>query len=224
MFSLLLPLIHELIRSLLSNQTVCLSPCIRPIQPCADGLPVFSATDHPKSSGNGFCRPSGCPPETDSAGHPDILRKQILQIIRMSSGNGFCRSSGYPPEHKERPVRSHRSLDAGGGARTHTPFLTTDFESVSSANSDTPAQEPLTAAPYRLYHLICFLSNRRRALCFFCLFHQLVKRTILTGLLDPKQIPIGRNIPVFRPCCVLSCVIHAAVPTISCGPDRPRLF
>ena len=189
MFSLLLPLIHELIRSLLSNQTVCLSPCIRPIQPCADGLPVFSATDHPKSSGNGFCRSSGC-----------------------------------PPEHKERPVRSHRSLDAGGGARTHTPFLTTDFESVSSANSDTPAQEPLTAAPYRLYHLICFLSNRRRALCFFCLFHQLVKRTILTGLLDPEQIPKGRNMPVFRPCCVLSCVIHAAVPTISCGPDRPRLF
>ena len=106
-------------------------------------------------------------PETDSAGHPDVLRKRILQVIRMSSGNGFCRSSGYPPEHKERPVRSHRSLDAGGGARTHTPFLTTDFESVSSANSDTPAQEPLTAAPYRLYHLICFLSNRRRALCFF---------------------------------------------------------
>ena len=200
MFSLLLPLIHELIRSLLSNQTVCLSPCIRPIQPCADGLPVFSQRiirNHP---------------ETDSADH------------RMSSGNGFCRSSGYPPEHKERPVRSHRSLDAGGGARTHTPFLTTDFESVSSANSDTPAQEPLTAAPYRLYHLICFLSNRRRALCFFCLFHQLVKRTILTGLLDPEQIPKGRNMPVFRPCCVLSCVIHAAVPTISCGPDRPRLF
>ena len=28
---------------------------------------------------------------------------------------------------------------AGGGTRTHTPLLTTDFESVSSANSDTPA-------------------------------------------------------------------------------------
>ena len=77
--------------------------------------------------------------------------------------------------HKERPVRSHRSLTAGGGARTHTPFLTTDFESVSSANSDTPAQEPLTAAPYRLYHLICFLSNRCRALCFS---FQPVKRTL----------------------------------------------
>ena len=30
-------------------------------------------------------------------------------------------------------------LNAGGGTRTHTPLLTTDFESVSSANSDTPA-------------------------------------------------------------------------------------
>ena len=28
---------------------------------------------------------------------------------------------------------------AGGGTRTHTPSRTTDFESVSSANSDTPA-------------------------------------------------------------------------------------
>ena len=28
---------------------------------------------------------------------------------------------------------------AGGGTRTHTPSRTTDFESVSSANSNTPA-------------------------------------------------------------------------------------
>ncbi len=28
---------------------------------------------------------------------------------------------------------------AGGGTRTHTPSLTTDFESVSSASSNTPA-------------------------------------------------------------------------------------
>ena len=28
---------------------------------------------------------------------------------------------------------------AGGGTRTHTPLRITDFESVSSANSDTPA-------------------------------------------------------------------------------------
>jgi hypothetical protein len=30
---------------------------------------------------------------------------------------------------------------AGGGTRTHTPSLTTDFESVSSTNSNTPAKE-----------------------------------------------------------------------------------
>ncbi len=29
---------------------------------------------------------------------------------------------------------------AGGGTRTHTPGWITDFESVSSANSDTPAK------------------------------------------------------------------------------------
>ena len=29
--------------------------------------------------------------------------------------------------------------NAGGGTRTHTPLRITDFESVSSANSDTPA-------------------------------------------------------------------------------------
>ena len=28
---------------------------------------------------------------------------------------------------------------AGGGTRTHTPIWTTEFESVSSANSNTPA-------------------------------------------------------------------------------------
>ena len=30
-------------------------------------------------------------------------------------------------------------IGAGGGTRTHTPSLTTDFESVSSASSNTPA-------------------------------------------------------------------------------------
>ena len=30
-------------------------------------------------------------------------------------------------------------IHAGGGTRTHTPLRITDFESVSSANSDTPA-------------------------------------------------------------------------------------
>ena len=32
---------------------------------------------------------------------------------------------------------------AGSGTRTHTPLRITDFESVSSANSDTPANKCL---------------------------------------------------------------------------------
>lgn len=34
---------------------------------------------------------------------------------------------------------THIFFSAGGGTRTHTPGWITDFESVSSANSDTPA-------------------------------------------------------------------------------------
>ena len=40
---------------------------------------------------------------------------------------------------------------AGGGTRTHTPLRITDFESVSSANSDTPAY---------LLHSFLFVSQR----------------------------------------------------------------
>ena len=36
---------------------------------------------------------------------------------------------------------------AGGGTRTHTPLRITDFESVSSANSDTPAFNILSRLP-----------------------------------------------------------------------------
>lgn len=49
-------------------------------------------------------------------------------------------------EHKEKPANPDKSRvyellrsGAGGGTRTHTPLRITDFESVSSANSDTPA-------------------------------------------------------------------------------------
>lgn len=49
-------------------------------------------------------------------------------------------------EHKEKPANPDISRvyellrsGAGGGTRTHTPLRITDFESVSSANSDTPA-------------------------------------------------------------------------------------
>ena len=46
-------------------------------------------------------------------------------------------------EQPENPcnTRTFRAAEfgAGGGTRTHTPLRITDFESVSSANSDTPA-------------------------------------------------------------------------------------
>ena len=38
-------------------------------------------------------------------------------------------------------------VGAGGGTRTHTPLRITDFESVSSANSDTPAFIFLSLTP-----------------------------------------------------------------------------
>ena len=51
-------------------------------------------------------------------------------------------------EHKEKPANPDISRvyellrsGAGGGTRTHTPLRITDFESVSSANSDTPAYQ-----------------------------------------------------------------------------------
>ena len=36
-------------------------------------------------------------------------------------------------------IKTRLLIYAGNGTRTHTPVRTTDFESVSSANSDTPA-------------------------------------------------------------------------------------
>ncbi len=57
-------------------------------------------------------------------------------------------------EHKEKPANPDISRvyellrsGAGGGTRTHTPLRITDFESVSSANSDTPAFNILSRLP-----------------------------------------------------------------------------
>ena len=57
-------------------------------------------------------------------------------------------------EHKEKPANPDKSRvyellrsGAGGGTRTHTPLRITDFESVSSANSDTPAFIFLSLTP-----------------------------------------------------------------------------
>ena len=49
---------------------------------------------------------------------------------------------------------------AGGGTRTHTPLRITDFESVSSANSDTPAN-------CRKHY---FSTTRKILQQFFCFF------------------------------------------------------
>lgn len=53
-------------------------------------------------------------------------------------------------KHKEKPANPDISRvyellrsGAGGGTRTHTPLRITDFESVSSANSDTPANQQI---------------------------------------------------------------------------------
>ncbi len=48
---------------------------------------------------------------------------------------------------------------AGGGTRTHTPLLTTDFESVSSANSDTPASN-------KIYYTIAYRKNQEKFYLF----------------------------------------------------------
>lgn len=51
------------------------------------------------------------------------------------------------------------SYGAGGGARTHTPSLTTDFESVSSANSNTPAGLQAKGKGACLSFLLCAQSD-----------------------------------------------------------------
>lgn len=43
---------------------------------------------------------------------------------------------------------------AGGGTRTHTPLRITDFESVSSANSDTPAYFCICCLRMISYHIL----------------------------------------------------------------------
>ena len=65
---------------------------------------------------------------------------------KSSAAGTFCLSGV-----KKVPTRfvsiSGRDGGAGGGTRTHTPLRITDFESVSSANSDTPANIFLSLTP-----------------------------------------------------------------------------
>ena len=61
--------------------------------------------------------------------NPD--KSRVYELLRSGAGGGT----------KKNGVTSFLSHHhgAGGGTRTHTPLRITDFESVSSANSDTPA-------------------------------------------------------------------------------------
>ena len=64
------------------------------------------------------------------------------------------RQISNPADKKKKPANPDISRvyellrsGAGGGTRTHTPLRITDFESVSSANSDTPAFNILSRLP-----------------------------------------------------------------------------
>ena len=57
-----------------------------------------------------------------------------------------------------RTIRSPRRRGAGGGTRTHTVSLPTDFESVTSTNSITPAND--TCLLYKM-----LFQNSREIYC-----------------------------------------------------------
>jgi hypothetical protein len=63
------------------------------------------------------------------------LSKPIINICNKRKKNNLLQliSSVF------RLVQRFNSFGAGGGTRTHTPLLTTDFESAPSTNSSTPA-------------------------------------------------------------------------------------
>lgn len=63
---------------------------------------------------------------------------------------------------KQHPFKKN---NAGGGTRTHTPLRITDFESVSSANSDTPAFQRL------FYHNLSYDASIFSFFCIFCSFY-----------------------------------------------------
>ena len=73
----------------------------------------------------------------------------LPRASKVSTGDfcaRLCRAALFDPRAhatKEKPQKALRLLgfyiSAGGGGRTHTVSPPTDFESVSSANSNTPA-------------------------------------------------------------------------------------
>ena len=71
-----------------------------------------------------------------------IIKPNMAQSCQILQKQAKCGTLQKPlfKAKKENPFKQRiLSITAGGGTRTHTPSRTTDFESVSSANSDTPA-------------------------------------------------------------------------------------
>ena len=77
-------------------------------------------------------------------------------------------------------MQSLLQLGAGGGTRTHTPSRITDFESVSSANSDTPAFLIIIT---RIYGKIKSQTNRNcnAKIVLHCGAKRCTLRTVLPG-------------------------------------------
>ena len=72
----------------------------------------------------------------------------------------------YPQSNYQTLNYQHllKNIGAGGGTRTHTPWWTTEFESVSSANSNTPAQ--WLPNDYNTFCLLCKLVLASFSLIF----------------------------------------------------------
>ena len=67
--------------------------------------------------------------------------ESVLSAIRGKSGRQAYILSATQKIPK--PLKGLGIRNAGGGGRTHTVSPPTDFESVSSANSNTPAYDDL---------------------------------------------------------------------------------
>ncbi len=64
-----------------------------------------------------------------------------------------------------KPYKIRLRKTAGGGTRTHTPLRITDFESVSSANSDTPA---LLYVHYTTITILALMGRFVKRIFAFC--------------------------------------------------------
>lgn len=67
---------------------------------------------------------------------------------KQSEMDASCWRKGKTLDASNAEVSSVSEDGTGGGTRTHTPSLTTDFESASSTNSNTPAYVYILAYNY----------------------------------------------------------------------------